>query len=113
MNINSSIWDAVHQGMYRGTHYEHNSDFDPSLDMAGKTGTAEENKMRPNHATFVGYAPYESPKYSLAVTIPYGFSSTYSCRLANSAMSLVFNKFTVEDVMQRGAKTDSGVVLND
>ena len=113
MNINSSIWDAVHQGMYRVTHYEHRSDFDPSLDMAGKTGTAEENKMRPNHATFVGYAPYETPKYSLAVTIPYGFSSTYSCRLANSAMSLVFNKFTVEDVMQRGAKTDSGVVLND
>ena len=113
MSVAESTWNAVHEGMYKVTHVEHNSEFDNSLSIAGKTGTAEENKMRPNHATFVGYAPYEDPEYSIAVTIPYGFSSTYSCRLANSVMTLVEGKTTLETVLTLGAKTGSGAISDD
>lgn len=38
-----------------------------NLDMAGKTGTAEVRGG--NQAWFIGFAPYDNPKYAVAVTI--------------------------------------------
>ena len=56
--------------------------------MAGKTGTSqvishkglasmvdiseEEKKRMENHAIFVGYAPFDKPKYSISVLIEHG-----------------------------------------
>ncbi|MDD6213194.1 MAG: penicillin-binding transpeptidase domain-containing protein [Clostridiales bacterium] len=113
-DISLSTWDIVHKGMYRVVAQgDHRSEFTSSLKIAGKTGTAEENKMRPNHATFVGYAPYDNPEYAIAVTIPYGFSSTYSCRLANSSMELLYGMTTLNDILGGTANTSSGTVSDD
>jgi penicillin-binding protein 2 len=50
----------------------------PSLSIAGKTGTAEffgpldRNGNLPTHALFVGYAPYEDPRVAVAVVVYHG-----------------------------------------
>lgn len=45
------------------------------IEVAGKTGTAEQVKTRGNHALFVGYAPFRSPEISIATRIPFGYTS--------------------------------------
>ena len=42
--------------------------------LAGKTGTAQENKKRPNHALFISYGPYEKPEITTTVVIPFGYT---------------------------------------
>lgn len=44
---------------------------DPSLHIAGKTGTAQ-NPPHQDHAWFVGFAPAERPRIAVAVLIEYG-----------------------------------------
>jgi penicillin-binding protein 2 len=44
---------------------------DQSLDIAGKTGTAQ-NPGGADHAWFVGYAPYDHPTVAIAVLIEHG-----------------------------------------
>ena len=39
---------------------------------AAKTGTAEENKKRPSHSWFAGFAPYDNPQIAVVVLIPFG-----------------------------------------
>ena len=111
--VSPETWNVIHTGMARVVRYEHEEEFLQELNIAGKTGTAEENKMRPNHATFVGYAPYDAPQYSIATTIPNGFSSTYSCRLANAVMEYVFEKVTLEEVLNGGAIEYGGNISDD
>ena len=99
--------------MARVVRYEHKEEFLQDLNIAGKTGTAEENKMRPNHATFVGYAPFDDPQYAIAATIPNGFSSTYSCRLANASMEYVFGKNTLQNIIESGAAIFQGSISDE
>jgi penicillin-binding protein 2 len=48
---------------------------DLKISAAGKTGTAEESKNKPNHGLFIGYAPLENPKIAVTVRIANGYSS--------------------------------------
>ncbi|MBE6011891.1 MAG: hypothetical protein E7234_04985 [Lachnospiraceae bacterium] len=51
------------------------SDF--PIDIAGKTGTAEEAKItRPSHTSFAGFAPYEDPEIAIYVSIPFSDTKT-------------------------------------
>lgn len=113
VDISNSTWNAIHTGMERVVRYEHEEEFSQELKIAGKTGTAEENKLRPNHATFVGYAPYDDPQYAIAATIPNGFSSTYTCRLAEAVMEYVFEKTSLEEILESGANVYQGSISDD
>ncbi|MGE5532333.1 MAG: penicillin-binding protein 2, partial [Bacteroidota bacterium] len=42
------------------------------LPVAAKTGSAEHRKGRPAHAWFVAFAPYDKPKYAIAVFVSEG-----------------------------------------
>ncbi|MFR3728683.1 penicillin-binding transpeptidase domain-containing protein [Lacrimispora sp.] len=48
---------------------------DLKISAAGKTGTAEEAKNKPNHGLFIGYAPFENPQIAVTVRIANGYSS--------------------------------------
>ena len=37
--------------------------------MGGKTGTAQQSKVHPDHVLFAGYAPADDPQ--IAITSPY------------------------------------------
>ena len=55
--LNGAEWDAVHYGMRMVC--ESLSSFNGfSVEVAGKTGTAQQVSNRPNHALFIGFAPY-------------------------------------------------------
>ncbi|MEE1050568.1 MAG: penicillin-binding transpeptidase domain-containing protein, partial [Lachnospiraceae bacterium] len=49
---------------------------------AGKTGTAQQAKNRPDHALFVGYAPYDEPEISIVTRIPFGYTSSYAVQVS-------------------------------
>ncbi len=81
IDIDASIWDAIHTGMRtvveKKTYYK-----ELSVNVAGKTGTAQEGRNRTNHALFLSYAPYEDPEISVTVRIAYGYSSDYAAQAA-------------------------------
>lgn len=88
--ISQSTWDAIHSGMRMvvESHAEFNG---LPISVAGKTGTAQQILTRPNHALFVGYAPYEDPKVSIATRIAYGYTSSNAADLSAKVMSYYFH----------------------
>lgn len=88
--VASSTWDAIHSGMKMVV--ETHTQFDNlGIDSAGKTGTAQQIPTRPNHALYVGYAPYDDPKISIATRIAYGYTSANTAELAASVYKYYFN----------------------
>lgn len=90
IDLPSAYWDAIHRGM-RGVveSKRYYNDF-PVL-AAGKTGTAEEDKSRPNHGLFVGYAPYDNPEIAMAIRIGYGYSSDYAAQISKQVLTYYYD----------------------
>lgn len=90
IDLPSAYWDAIHRGM-RGVveSKRYYNDF-PVL-AAGKTGTAEEDKTRPNHGLFVGYAPYNNPEIAMAIRIGYGYSSDYAAQISKQVLTYYYD----------------------
>jgi penicillin-binding protein 2 len=86
---------AVRQGMFEVVNGERGTAkssriVEPTLAMAGKTGTSQVRNItaaeraagvianedlpwnRRDHALFVGYAPYDAPRYAIAVVVEHG-----------------------------------------
>lgn len=89
VDLPQSYWDAIHKGM-RGVVQAKTYYNDFPYNVAGKTGTAEEDKSRPNHGLFVGYAPYENPEISLAIRIANGYSSDYASQVSKQVLTYYF-----------------------
>ncbi len=72
--------EAVYEGMLQvtttGTASRIFGEF-PIL-VAGKTGTAQQNKKRPSHAIFTAFAPYDEPEIAVVVVIPFGYTAQNS-----------------------------------
>ena len=95
LGLDSKLIDAVRDGMHsvsnsqRGTAYSSRID-DKALRMAGKTGTSQVRNIsaaerargvisnadlpweRRDHALFVGFAPYDAPRYAVSVVVEHG-----------------------------------------
>ena len=78
------------------------------LKVAGKTGTAQENKKRPNHALFISYAPYDNPDITMTVVVPNGYTSANAAEIARDIYKYYFGKTTEEEEKQRTALIPSG-----
>lgn len=98
LTFDQSTWDAIHTGMrqvvanmkyYTGMEVE----------VAGKTGTAQESRARPNHALFVCYAPYHNPEIAIATRIEYGFSSDYAAETTRDVIQYYFGLATEEELI--------------
>ena len=92
LEVADYIWDDVHVGM-RGVITETNKMFfdDLNVELAGKTGTAQEAKNRANHGLFIGYAPYKDPEMAVAVRIAYGYSSLNAGVVAKDICNYYFD----------------------
>ncbi|MBP3307200.1 MAG: hypothetical protein J6L66_06230, partial [Anaerotignum sp.] len=70
---------AVYHGMWlvtNGSRGTLRGIFDDlPVDVAAKTGTAEEDKNRSSHTWFVCFAPYDDPQIAITVMIPFGEGS--------------------------------------
>ena len=71
------------------------------VDIAGKTGTAQENDLKPNHALFVSYAPYEAPEISLTTVIPNGYTSGNAAELARDIYRYYYEDDKREEILNR------------
>ena len=74
-----------------------------SVNVAGKTGTAQQVKTRPNHALFVGYAPYENPEITIAVRISYGYTSHNAEGAAAHILSYYFKDEKLNEILSKNA----------
>lgn len=87
--LSDHIWDTVNQGMVQ---FAQNNTIlkEMPINIAGKTGTAQETKNRPDHALFIGYAPVEEPEISIAVRIANGYSSSNAVYVGRDIMNYYF-----------------------
>jgi len=114
ININPENIKIVQEGLYNavnvagGTAY-YNRILGEDRQLAGKTGTAQvQGKAnakddlsrssiaweRRNHALFIGFAPYHSPRYSITVFVDHGGGgSKAAAPIARKIMSDVLDKY--------------------
>ena len=82
--------------------------------MAGKTGTAQESKSRPNHALFVSYAPYEQPEISVTVRVAHGYTSDYAAQIAREVYKYYFHLEDADKIITGNATgIEQGTINGD
>ena len=115
VELQDSTWDAIHHGMRlvitSGTAAGTFNGFD--ISVAGKSGTAQENKLRSNHTVFVAYAPYEEPEIAMSVLIPYGDSTGYSAEIIKDFTAFYYGKTSYEDIIKGTATVPVAGHSND
>lgn len=95
-------WDSIYTGM-RMVVEDTNIFNGLSVNVAGKTGTAQQVTTRPNHALFVGYAPYENPEITIAVRISYGYTSHNAEGAAAHILSYYFKDEKLNEILSKNA----------
>lgn len=115
MEVKPENWDAVQQGM-RGVVESGSASRifkGVEVNIAGKTGTAQESKTRANHAFFISFGPYESPKLAVTVNIPYGYTSANAASVAKDVYRLCFGYTNVDEILNAGAQRVSDANIED
>ena len=88
IDIADNSWNTIQEGMHQVA--ENTAAFkDLNLTIAGKTGTAQQSKSHPNHALFMGYAPYESPQIAIAIRIANGYTSANAASMAADIFPII------------------------
>lgn len=109
VDLPASNWQAIQTGMRKVVETKaYYSDL--SVKVAGKTGTAQENKSRANHALFVGYAPYEKPEIAIATRIAYGYTSGYAAQITRDVIKYYFEPENAEEIITGTAEAPDGNV---
>ena len=101
VEASGTTWNAIKKGMRLvvsdgtvRTIYK-----DMKIKVAGKTGTAEENKRRNTHSVFVCYAPYDNPEIALATVIPYGDASSNASEVARDIIKYYYGELKLDDIL--------------
>lgn len=115
VEIQDSTWDAVQQGM-RAVVAEGSARKifeDLEVEIAGKTGTAQETRTRGNHAFFISYGPYANPEICVTVNIPYGYSSSNAAMVAKNVYRFYYGYTDLDYIQNTGALDVSNVTIGD
>ena len=84
-------WNAIINGMMDGVN---NKPYfaDIPVPVAGKTGTAQQSKSKPDHALYIAFAPaVGEAEVALSVRIPFGFYSDYAAQLAHECLQAYYH----------------------
>lgn len=108
IEVDDSFWDAVHSGMRAVVEKKKIYD-ELTVNVAGKTGTAQEGRNRTNHALFLSYAPYENPEISVAVRIAYGYSSDYAAQTARDVYKYYYGLAEEDELLTGTAELPDAV----
>ncbi|MCI8577488.1 MAG: penicillin-binding protein [Lachnospiraceae bacterium] len=115
LDFDESTWDNVQQGM-RSVISDGSAKrifMDLEVDIAGKTGTAEESKTRGNHAFFISYGPYANPDICVTVNIPYGYSSSNAATIGKNVYRFYYGYTDLDHILNTGALAVSDVQIGD
>ena len=111
-NITSESWNAIHNGMRMVV--EKLPVFNSlSTLVAGKTGTAQEDKTRPTHALFVGYAPFDNPSFAIATRIAFGYTSGNAAELSAQITKYYFKEADRQSLVTGEAGVISSGTIHD
>lgn len=105
--LEDNEWGSIKQGMRRMVERRRYFD-DLEVLVAGKTGTAQENINRPNHALFVGFAPYEEPEIGIATRVAFGYSSDYATQLAREVVKFYYGLAERDAIIRGSARVLEG-----
>lgn len=112
VELPAEYWNAIHSGMRQVV--QNKSYFsDLAVNVAGKTGTAEQTASRPSHALFVCYAPYETPEIAVATRIPFGYSSDYAAQITRDIIKYHYGLAAEEELITGTADTPDGGISNE
>lgn len=97
-SIADTTWNAVYKGMYNVVNGENSSvdgyfenlKEEKGIEVAGKTGTAQESTKKPNHGLFISFAPYSNPEICTTVVIPNGYTSSNAAKVASDVYEYYF-----------------------
>ena len=111
VELPTAYWNAIHRGMrsvvMKKAYYEK-----IGVNVAGKTGTAQESKSRTNHALFVSYAPYENPEITVCTRIAFGYTSEYAANVTKDIYEYYF-KLDEEDNILTGTAAVPEVAITN
>ncbi len=105
-------WNAIHSGM-RQVVLNKSYFSNLAVEVAGKTGTAEQTSSRPNHALFVCYAPYESPEIAIVTRIPFGYSSDYAAQFTREIVKYYYGLADADELITGTADAPEGGISNE
>ena len=112
IDLPADYWSAFHQGMKAVV--DNKSYFsDIGVNVAGKTGTAQQSTSRPNHALFICYAPYENPEIAMTVRIPFGYSSDYAAQLARDVLKYYYDLESEDTLLDGMADSPDAGITNE
>lgn len=100
VSIDNSLWNQVHNGMRLVVTDDLSKNKllnSINVQVAGKTGTAQEGEDRPAHALFISYAPYTAPEVSVTTVIPNGYSSANAADLTGFIYAYMYDKEALND----------------
>lgn len=112
LDVSDSIWDTIRTGMREVITNKRDFE-DLGVELAGKTGTAQENRKRSSHGLFIGYAPYNDPEIAICVRIAHGYSSTNAALVAKDTLNYYFNLVDEDKIITGKAKSASSNVQQD
>lgn len=98
VDVDPAIFNNIQAGMRRVV--QNNATLkDLKVSVAGKTGTAQQAKTRPNHGLFIGFAPYEDPEIAMAIRITNGYTSGNAVGAAKDILNYQFNLAKKKDIL--------------
>lgn len=108
----NEYWNAIHSGMRQMVQSKRYFD-ELTVNIAGKTGTAEQTKSRPNHALFMCYAPYEKPEITITTRIPFGYSSDYAAQATRDIVKYYYRLEGEDELITGTADTPDAGITNE
>lgn len=113
IDVASSTWASVHDGMRRVVTEESDAFEGFPMTAAGKTGTAQQITTRPNHALFIGFAPYDAPEIAIATRIAYGYTSAYAAEVSRDVFKYYFKLSDKDDIITGAAVLPDSAAMSD
>lgn len=112
VDISQDSWTTIHSGMKAAAEsYSYINQL--SVPVAGKTGTAQENTKRADHALFVGYAPYDNPEIAVSCRICFGYSSGFASQTSAKVFEYYFAENKEEVLDDKAVEINDSLISNE
>ncbi len=111
VEISDESWTTIHTGM-RAAAESYSYINKLPVDVAGKTGTAQENVKRADHSLFIGYAPYNNPEIAISCRICFGYSSGFASQTSAKVFEYYFADNKEEVIDNQAVEINDSLISN-
>lgn len=109
--VSDETWNLLHQGMIAMIQSTPNFS-GIGVSVAGKTGTAQQSEVHPDHGLFVGFAPTENPEIAVSVRIKNGYTSAYAAEIGRDIFRAKYEPDQIGEVIT-GSAAELGSAISD